>query len=294
MIILKSIQDMQKYMLQEKTAGKTVGFVPTMGYLHEGHLSLIERAKKESDIVAVSIFVNPLQFGPNEDFDRYPRDFERDKKLAEQAGADVLFSPDTKEMYPDKPVVTVTVNKRTNALCGKSRIGHFDGVATVLTKLFHIVSPDKAFFGLKDAQQVAVVRGLVDDFNFPVEIVGCETKRESDGLAMSSRNVYLSEEERKEAHHLYQSLQKAQNWLSNCDSGETEEKMIKYLEEHTVGTVEYCKVLSYPELLPPDKGDEKLIIALSVRFSKARLIDNVIIDNILEKQGSGEEKCSVH
>lgn len=294
MIILKSIQDMQKYMLQEKTAGKTVGFVPTMGYLHGGHLSLIERAKKESDIVAVSIFVNPLQFGPNEDFDRYPRDFERDKKLAEQAGADVLFSPDTKEMYPDKPVVTVTVNKRTNALCGKSRIGHFDGVATVLTKLFHIVSPDKAFFGLKDAQQVAVVRGLVDDFNFPVEIVGCETKRESDGLAMSSRNVYLSEEERKEAHHLYQSLQKAQNWLSNCDSGETEEKMIKYLEEHTVGTVEYCKVLSYPELLPPDKGDEKLIIALSVRFSKARLIDNVIIDNILEKQGSGEEKCSVH
>jgi pantoate--beta-alanine ligase len=294
MIILKSIQDMQKYMLQEKTAGKTVGFVPTMGYLHEGHLSLIERAKKESDIVAVSIFVNPLQFGPNEDFDRYPRDFERDKKLAEQAGADVLFSPDTKEMYPDKPVVTVTVNKRTNALCGKSRIGHFDGVATVLTKLFHIVSPDKAFFGLKDAQQVAVVRGLVDDFNFPVEIVGCVTKRESDGLAMSSRNVYLSEEERKEAHHLYQSLQKAQNWLSNCDSGETEEKMIKYLEEHTVGTVEYCKVLSYPELLPPDKGDEKLIIALSVRFSKARLIDNVIIDNILEKQGSGEEKCSVH
>jgi pantoate--beta-alanine ligase len=294
MIILKSIQDMQKYMLQEKKADKTVGFVPTMGYLHEGHLSLIERAKKESDIVAVSIFVNPLQFGPNEDFDRYPRDFERDKKLAEEAGADVLFCPDTKEMYPDKPVVTVSVNRRTDALCGKSRIGHFDGVATVLTKLFHIVSPDKGFFGLKDAQQVAVVRGLVDDFNFPVEIVGCETKRESDGLAMSSRNVYLTEEERKEAHHLYQSLQKAQKWLSNCDSGETEEKMIKYLEEHTVGTVEYCKVLSYPELLPPDKDDEKLIIALSVRFSKARLIDNVIIDNILEKQGSGEEKCSVH
>ncbi|OOE10602.1 pantoate--beta-alanine ligase [Fictibacillus arsenicus] len=294
MIILKSIQDMQKYMLQEKKADKKVGFVPTMGYLHEGHLSLIERAKKESDIVAVSIFVNPLQFGPNEDFDRYPRDFERDKKLAEQAGADVLFSPETKEMYPDRPVVTVSVNRRTDALCGKSRIGHFDGVATVLTKLFHIVSPDKAFFGLKDAQQVAVVRGLVDDFNFPVEIVGCETIRESDGLAKSSRNVYLTEEERKEAHHLYQSLQKAQNWVSNCDSGETEEKMIKYLEEHTVGTVEYCKVLSYPELLPPDKDDEKLIIALSVRFSKARLIDNVIIDNILEKQGSGEEKCSVH
>ncbi|MCM3718904.1 pantoate--beta-alanine ligase [Fictibacillus phosphorivorans] len=294
MIIVKTIKEMQHNMKEVKRTGKTIGFVPTMGYLHEGHLSLIERAKQESDFVAVSIFVNPLQFGPNEDFDRYPRNIERDKKLAEEAGADVLFCPDTKEMYPDKPVVTVSVNRRTDALCGKSRIGHFDGVATVLTKLFHIVLPDKAFFGLKDAQQVAVVQGLVDDFNFPIEIVGCETKREADGLAKSSRNVYLTEEERKQAHHLYQSLGKAQGWLSDCDSGETEQKMIKYLEEHTVGTVEYCKVLSYPELLPPEKDDEKLIIALSVRFSKARLIDNVIIDNVLVKQGSGEETCSVH
>jgi pantoate--beta-alanine ligase len=294
MIILNSIQDMQKYSKQEKTAGKIIGFVPTMGYLHEGHLSLIERAKNDCDIVVVSIFVNPLQFGPNEDFDRYPRDLDRDKKLAEEAGANILFCPEMKEMYPDKPVVTVSVNRRTDALCGNSRIGHFDGVATVLTKLFHIVSPDKAFFGLKDAQQVAVVQGLVDDFNFPVEIIGCETKRESDGLAMSSRNVYLSGEERNEAHHLYRSLKNAQSWITDCDSGETEEKMIKYLEEHTGGAVEYCKVLSYPELLPPDINDDKLIIAVSVRFSKARLIDNVIIDNILEKQGSGEEKCSVH
>jgi pantoate--beta-alanine ligase len=294
MIVLHSIQDMQKHMMLEKAAGQTVGFVPTMGFLHEGHLSLIERARKECDIVVVSIFVNPLQFGPNEDFDRYPRDLERDKKLAEEAGTDILFCPDTNEMYPDKPVVTVSVNRRTNALCGNSRVGHFDGVATVLTKLFHIVSPDKAFFGLKDAQQVAVVQGLVDDFNFPLKIIGCETKRESDGLAMSSRNVYLTEKERTEAHHLYHSLKKAKSWLSDCDSGETEEKMIKYLEEHTEGTVEYCKVLSYPELLPPDENDKQLIIAVSVRFSKARLIDNIILDNLLEKQGSGEEKCSVH
>jgi pantoate--beta-alanine ligase len=294
MKIVKSIHDMQNVIKQEKINGKIIGFVPTMGYLHDGHLSLIKRAREESEIVVVSIFVNPLQFGPNEDFDRYPRDFERDKKLAEEAGADVLFCPETKDMYPDKPVVTVSVNRRTDALCGKSRIGHFDGVATVLTKLFNIISPDKAFFGLKDAQQVAVVKGLVDDFNIPVTIIGCETKREQDGLAMSSRNVYLTEEERKVAHHLYQSLQKAQDWLLDCDSGETEEKMIKYLEEQTDGIVEYCKILSYPELLPPETDDEKLIIAVSVRFSIARLIDNVIIDNIIEKKGSGEEKCSVH
>jgi pantoate--beta-alanine ligase len=242
----------------------------------------------------VSIFVNPLQFGPNEDFDRYPRDLERDTKLAEDAGADLLFCPETNEMYPDKPVVTVAVHRRTDALCGKSRTGHFDGVATVLTKLFNIVAPDKVYFGMKDAQQVAVVKGLAEDFNFPLEVIGCETKRESDGLAMSSRNVYLNEMERKEASHLYQSLIKAKNWLLDLESGETEKKMIEYLEEQTNGTVEYCKILSYPELLSPTEFDEKLIIAVSVRFSKARLIDNMIIDNVLKRKESGEETCSVH
>lgn len=294
MKLMNSIQEIQSYVAEEKKLGRTVGFVPTMGYLHEGHLSLIERAKNESDLVVVSIFVNPLQFGPNEDFDRYPRDLDRDKKLAEEAGADVLFVPETQEMYPDEPVVTVSVNKRVDALCGESRIGHFDGVATVLTKLFHIVSPDFAYFGLKDAQQVAVVQGLVDDFNFPVKVIGCETKRESDGLAMSSRNVYLTEKERKEAVHLNQSLLKAKKWLLDGDSGETEQKMINYLEEHTSGSVEYCKILSYPELLPPTPDTNKLIVAVAVKFSKARLIDNVILDPILLKQGSEEEKCSVH
>lgn len=293
MKLITRIKEMQHFISEEKRSGKTVGFVPTMGYLHEGHLSLMERAKKESDVIVVSIFVNPLQFGPNEDFDRYPRDLKRDKQLALEAGADVLFYPDTKEMYPDEPVVTVSVNKRVDVLCGESRVGHFDGVATVLTKLFHIVSPDYAYFGLKDAQQVAVVQGLVDDFNFPVKIIGCETKRESDGLAMSSRNVYLTEIERKEASHLSHSLLKAKNWLLDGDSGETEQKMIKYLEEHTSGFVEYCKILSYPELLPPTVKSKKLIIAVAVKFSKARLIDNIIIDNILTRQESGEETCSV-
>ncbi|MBY6035721.1 pantoate--beta-alanine ligase [Fictibacillus nanhaiensis] len=294
MKIVKSTQVMQKEMNLEKTAGKTIGFVPTMGYLHEGHLSLIKQAKEECDIIVVSIFVNPLQFGPNEDFDRYPRDFERDKKLAEEAGADVLFCPETKDMYPEEPVVTVSVNRRVDALCGKTRIGHFDGVATVLTKLFNIVSPNKAFFGMKDAQQVAVVTGLVEDFNIQVEIIGCETKREADGLAMSSRNVYLDENERKEALHLFQSLSRAQDWLLKYDSGDTEQKMIKYLEEHTSGSVEYCKILSYPELLPPTKSDKRLIFAVSVKFNKARLIDNVIIDNMFIKTESEEETCSVH
>lgn len=294
MKLMNSIQEIQSYVAEEKKVGRKVGFVPTMGYLHEGHLSLIERAKNESDLVVVSIFVNPLQFGPNEDFDRYPRDLDRDKKLAEEAGADVLFVPETQEMYPDESVVTVSVNKRVDALCGESRVGHFDGVATVLTKLFHIVSPDFAYFGLKDAQQVAVVQGLVDDFNFPVKVIGCETKRESDGLAMSSRNVYLTEKERKEAVHLSQSLLKAKKWLLDGDSGETEQKMINYLEEHTSGSVEYCKILSYPELLPPTPDTNKLIVAVAVKFSKARLIDNVILDPILLKQGSEEETCSVH
>ncbi|WNB93753.1 pantoate--beta-alanine ligase [Bacillus sp. NEB1478] len=294
MKIVKSIKELQNLIKVEKAASKTIGFVPTMGYLHDGHLSLINRARHESDFVVVSIFVNPLQFGPNEDFDRYPRDLVRDTKLAKEAGADLLFCPDTKEMYPEKPVVTVKVHRRTDALCGKSRIGHFDGVATVLTKLFNIVTPDKVYFGLKDAQQVAVVKGLVEDFNFPLEIIGCETKRESDGLAMSSRNVYLEENERKEASHLSSVLRKAQTWLLEDDSGETEQKMIKYLEEQTSGTIEYCKILSYPELLSPTGFDEKLIIAVSVRFSKARLIDNMIIDNVLERKESGEESCSVH
>ncbi|MBN3555888.1 pantoate--beta-alanine ligase [Fictibacillus nanhaiensis] len=290
---INSIKDMQKLIAEEKRAGKVIGFVPTMGYLHDGHLSLIERAKKESDVIVVSIFVNPLQFGPNEDFDRYPRDLERDQKLALKAGADVLFFPDTKEMYPQESVVTVSVNKRVDVLCGESREGHFDGVATVLTKLFHIVSPDYAYFGLKDAQQVAVIEGLVEDFNFPINVIGCETKREADGLAMSSRNVYLSDKERQEAVHLSKSLIKAKKWLLEGDSGETEQKMIKYLEEHTSGVVDYCKILSYPELLPPTPQSKKLIIAVAVKFSKARLIDNVLLDNILSREESEEETCSV-
>ncbi|MCL6588307.1 MAG: pantoate--beta-alanine ligase, partial [Anoxybacillus sp.] len=215
MKMITTIAEMQQTMQTYRMQGKTIGFVPTMGYLHEGHVALMEAARKENDIVVLSIFVNPLQFGPNEDFDRYPRDIARDEKIAKEAGVDVLFYPSVAEMYPHPLRVKVVVTERVDVLCGKSRPGHFDGVATVLTKLFHIVMPTRAYFGMKDAQQVAVVDGLIRDFHFPIELVPVPTVREADGLAKSSRNVYLSEKERKEAPALSAALQKAKAAIEN-------------------------------------------------------------------------------
>lgn len=183
MKVITKIAEMQKQIIQEKNNQKSIGFVPTMGYLHEGHMALIKRARQENDIVVLSVFVNPLQFGPSEDLEAYPRDFERDKKAAEDSGVDYFFYPDVNEMYPGAPSVKVIVQDRTEVLCGRSRPGHFDGVATVLTKLFNIVLPDRAYFGMKDAQQVAVVDGLIHDFHFPITLVPVETVREEDGLA---------------------------------------------------------------------------------------------------------------
>lgn len=211
MIVVTTIKEMQQKMIEYRKQGKTIGFVPTMGYLHEGHVTLLKEARKENDIVVLSVFVNPLQFGPNEDFDRYPRDIVRDEQIAKDAGVDVLFYPAVAEMYPRPLSVQVVVKERVDVLCGKSRPGHFDGVATVLTKLFHIVMPTRAYFGMKDAQQVAVVDGLIRDFHFPIELVAVPTVREADGLAKSSRNVYLSEEERKEAPALYAALKKSES-----------------------------------------------------------------------------------
>ena len=221
-----------------------------MGFLHEGHRALLKQARKENDIVVLSIFVNPLQFGPTEDLDRYPRDFDQDQKVAEEEGVDYLFHPSVSEMYPYEPSVTLTVNKRTDVLCGASRPGHFDGVATVLTKLFHIVQPDKVYFGKKDAQQVAVVDGLVTDFNFPLEIITVDTVREEDGLAKSSRNVYLTAQERVQAPILYQSLQKAVGMIHD---GETDpDRIISSIEDmiktETSGEIDYISILSYPQL----------------------------------------------
>lgn len=281
MKIVTSIKEMQETIITEKRKGQRIGLVPTMGFLHEGHLGLVRQAVKENDLVVMSIFVNPLQFGPNEDYEQYPRDFKKDKKAAEEAGINILFYPSANEMYPSEPTVTVSVNKRTDVLCGKSRPGHFEGVATVLTKLFHIVMPDRAYFGMKDAQQAAVVDGLIHDFNFPVTLVTCPTVRETDGLAKSSRNVYLSETERKEAPALYESLQQG---LKAYEAGERNTKQLRERvygilnDRLTHGEIEYVDVLTYPELAKVHQCLGQMIIAVAVRFEKARLIDNVILN----------------
>ena len=280
MKVITTIKDMQQEMKKEKQLGRSIGFVPTMGYLHEGHATLLGAARTENEVVALSIFVNPTQFGPNEDFDTYPRDFERDERVAKEANVDYLFYPSVEEMYKSSRSVAITVTDRVDVLCGQKRPGHFDGVATVLTKLFHIVTPDRAYFGKKDAQQVAVVDGLIEDFNFPVELRAVDTVREADGLAKSSRNVYLADKEREEAPVLFKSLQSA---LQLLESGEKHVEIIKQtirkeIEQYTSGKVDYIEVYTYPELKPIKQAAGKIIIALAVQFSKARLIDNVIVD----------------
>lgn len=280
MKVITTIKELQQVISITKKQQNTIGFVPTMGFLHEGHCALLKQARNENDIVVLSIFVNPLQFGPTEDLDRYPRDFDQDQKVAEKIGVDYLFHPSVSEMYPYEPSVTLKVNKRTDVLCGASRPGHFDGVATVLTKLFHIVQPDKVYFGKKDAQQVAVVHGLVTDFNFPLEIITIDTVREEDGLAKSSRNVYLTAQERVQAPILYRGLQEAEEMIND---GETDpNRLISSIEDmirtETSGEIDYISILSYPELEKMDQITENdIIIAIAVKFSKARLIDNIIL-----------------
>lgn len=284
MRVITTIKEMQNTMLLAKKGGQSIGYVPTMGFLHEGHLSLMEIAREENDIVVISIFVNPLQFGPTEDLSSYPRDFERDKELAQKQEVDYIFYPSVEEMYPHPSSVTVKVNERTDVLCGKSRPGHFDGVATVLTKLFHIVQPKKAYFGTKDAQQVAVVEGLVNDFHFPVKIIPVATVREEDGLAKSSRNVNLLPKEREQAPNLYQSLLRAKEMILKGERNP--QKVVSFITEmiteKTDGKIDYIEIYSYPMLKEITELQGKFIIALAVKFSKVRLIDNIILE-IYEK-----------
>jgi pantoate--beta-alanine ligase len=280
MKVFTKIKDIQEFLSEQKRNGKTIGFVPTMGYLHEGHLSLVKKATAENDLTVMSIFVNPIQFGPNEDFERYPRDFDRDRKLAEDNGVDVLFHPSVEEMYPEESIVQMNVKKRKDVLCGRTRKGHFDGVVTVLTKLFHITMPDRAYFGLKDAQQFAIVQGFVVDLNFPIDIIGVETVREEDGLAKSSRNTYLSAQERKEAPEIYQALLKGKKAVENGvdDPAEIVRLVSDHIRQNTGGEIDYVEVLSFPELDPLERIKGKVIIATAVQFASARLIDNVILD----------------
>ncbi|MEH7108570.1 pantoate--beta-alanine ligase [Bacillus sp. JJ1764] len=280
MNVITTINEMQAELLKQKSQGKSVGFVPTMGFLHEGHLTLLRQARKENDIVVLSIFVNPLQFGPKEDFSTYPRDFERDRALAECEKADYLFFPSVEEMYPTEPSVSVVVKDRTDVLCGKSRPGHFDGVATVITKLFNIMMPSRAYFGKKDAQQVAVIEGLISDFNFPVELIPVDIVREEDGLAKSSRNVNLLPHEREQAVILNKSLQSAKEEIIMGERNPA--RLISFIKEmitnQSDGEVDYVDIYSYPNLKPLEKIKGRIIIALAVKFSKVRLIDNLILD----------------
>ncbi|WP_406588987.1 pantoate--beta-alanine ligase [Bacillus atrophaeus] len=276
---ITDISELKTIINQYKLVGKSIGFVPTMGFLHEGHLTLADKASQENDIAVMSIFVNPAQFAPGEDFEAYPRDLERDTKLAENAGIDLLFTPSADSMYNGDPNVAVQVKRRTDVLCGRSREGHFDGVATVLTKFFNLIKPERAYFGLKDAQQVAVVDGLISDFFMDIELVGVDTVREEDGLAKSSRNVYLTEKERNEAPRLYKALQQGAELIR---AGERNpEAVIKAAADiigTTSGAIDYVELYSYPELTKQDKLEGKVILAAAVKFSKARLIDNIIID----------------
>ncbi|MCM3783979.1 pantoate--beta-alanine ligase [Neobacillus mesonae] len=260
----------------------SVGLVPTMGYLHEGHASLMRSARQNNDIVVLSIFVNPIQFGPNEDFETYPRDENRDLMVADNEGVDIVFIPSVEEMYPRPTKTKIKVADITNQLCGASRPGHFDGVTTVVSKLFNIVQPNNAYFGMKDAQQVAVLSQMVMDLNMPVNIVPCPIVREADGLALSSRNVYLSPEERKEALALSRSLklaQKASEEQGDITVGQIRTLITDEINTSKTAVIDYVDILTFPELEPIEdrvhitKLDD-VIIALAVKFGKTRLIDN--------------------
>lgn len=280
-MLFKTINELRTYLKKERSLGKTIGLVPTMGYLHEGHLSLIRAAKKENDLVVVSIFVNPTQFAPNEDFDSYPRDLERDMELGDAAGADVYFHPEVDEMYPQGSSTFIEVEGGiTKVLCGNSRPSHFRGVTTVVNMLFNIVQADKAYFGQKDAQQAAVLMQMVRDSHYPIEIVVCPIVREDDGLAMSSRNVYLSKEERLQAVILNQALNKAK---TKFETGEKSVEKLKTLIEETINTmplaeIDYVSILDFPSLVDIERIEYKALAAVAVRFGKTRLIDNIILE----------------
>ncbi|EGQ3978379.1 pantoate--beta-alanine ligase [Staphylococcus pseudintermedius] len=282
---ITSIQEMQQLARQFHREGKSIGFVPTMGALHDGHLTMMRQSTEDNDITVISVFVNPLQFGPNEDFDAYPRQIDEDEAMVSQIDVDYVFYPSVEEMYPGEIGTHVTVGRLAKVLEGALRPGHFDGVVTVVNKLFNIVQPDVAYFGKKDAQQLAIVEQMVRDFNHPVKIVGIDIVREADGLAKSSRNVYLTAEERQEAVHLRQSLALAQ---SLYDAGERESSVIinkvtQYLQTHTSGQVQEVAVYSYPELREQAYIEGRIFISLAVKFTQARLIDNIIIGDETEK-----------
>ena len=276
MIISGSVQETREVIGNWKKRGFSVGLVPTMGYLHPGHISLIERARKENDMVVVSIFVNPIQFGPNEDLDKYPRDMAHDREVCEKAGAELIFAPEPSEMYPSENLVFVDIKELGNGLCGAKRPGHFRGVCTVVSKLFNIVLPDRAYFGEKDAQQLAIIRRMVKDLNFGTEIVSCPIVREPDGLAMSSRNLYLSPEERKAALSLSRSLSAAKELMrkGEKDAVKIREAIVAGISAEPLVKIDYAEIVDSADLSPVEKIEKPVLAAAAVYFGKTRLIDN--------------------
>lgn len=276
---ITTVQQMVQLAKDFRAQGKKVGLVPTMGYLHEGHLSLARAAKKDCDIVVMSIFVNPTQFGPNEDYESYPRDLSHDQQLAASAGVDYVFAPQPADMYPQGYNTFVNVDYVTEFLCGAKRPGHFRGVATVVSKLFHIVQPERAYFGQKDGQQVAVLRRMVKDLNIPVEIIAVPIVREADGLALSSRNVYLTPEQRQQAVVLSQGLKKAADAFTQ---GERDGAVLSKIVADTIGTapianIDYVQLVDGETMAPITKVEKTAMLAVAVYFGNTRLIDNVVL-----------------
>lgn len=276
MKVIKEIKELREALKPYKKEGKTIGLVPTMGFLHRGHASLIKKSVEENDVVVVSDFVNPIQFGPNEDLEAYPRDINADSKLCEEIGADFIFNPEPSEMYHDKKAF-VDIEDLSDKLCGARREGHFRGVCTVCSKLFNIVGPDRAYYGQKDAQQLAIIKKMVKDLNFPLEVVACPIVREEDGLALSSRNTYLNDEERKAALCLSKAIFKGEELAKEgIDTKSVLDEMRKIIESEKLSKIDYVSAVDLETMKDVDEFDRDVLVAIAVYIGKTRLIDNFI------------------
>lgn len=281
MKVIQTIQALQDYIGTCKAQNKTIGFVPTMGYLHDGHLSLMRQARRDNDIVVTSVYVNPTQFGPNEDLDNYPRDERRDKQLMKSVAVDACFFPDNDMMYPSGFQTYIdTQGAIVTGLCGAKREGHFKGVTTIVGKLFNLVKPDCAYFGMKDAQQVAVIQRMVSDLNFDVTIIPCPIVRETDGLAMSSRNKYLKGKAREQALALRRALDIAEEAIENGqrDAKQLIAQMTKSITSYDLARIDYIEIVDFSTLQPVQQLTGRLLIALAVFIDGTRLIDNIYLE----------------
>lgn len=278
--VAKTVAEVTAQIKEWRKQGLSVGLVPTMGFLHEGHQSLIKKAVEQNDRVVVSVFVNPIQFAPNEDLESYPRDLEADKKLCENTGAQLIFNPEPTEMYPDGFSTHINMDNLTTELCGKTRPTHFGGVCTVVGKLFNIVHPDKAYFGQKDAQQLAIIKRMVRDLNFDIEIVGCPIIRESDGLAKSSRNTYLNAEERQAAVILSKAVKLGEDMVKNGERNASEiiSAMTEKINAEPLAKIDYVNVVDALSISPLNTLRGEILVAIAVYIGKTRLIDNFMMN----------------